>query len=303
LITHPPEETRSVKKPSWLKVPFPSKSGFFSVSSLLEKHNLHTICRSAKCPNIAECWTAKTATFLILGNTCTRGCAFCAVDKGIPSPLSEEEPKDVAEAAAMLGLSHVVVTSVTRDDLPDGGASQFVRTVQAIRERIPGATIEVLVPDFGGNDDSLRQVVLAAPDILNHNLETTEALYPKINRPPDRYRRSLGVLRKAKEWGMVTKSGLMIGLGETEEDLFRAFADLGQAGCDLLTIGQYLQPTRAHAPVSKYYAPQEFARLKDVALGLGLSDVESGPLVRSSFHAHKLYDNYKRNRKGAACAT
>ncbi len=303
MITHPPEETRSVKKPAWLKVPFPSKSGFFSVSSLLDKHNLHTICRSAKCPNIAECWTAKTATFLILGNTCTRNCAFCAVDKGTPSPVAEDEPKVVAEAAATLGLSHVVVTSVTRDDLRDGGASQFVRTIQAIRERIPGATVEVLVPDFSGSDDSLGQVVLAAPDILNHNLETTEALYPKINRPAAYYRRSLGVLEKAKEWGMVTKSGLIIGLGETEEDLFRAFSDLGQAGCDLLTIGQYLQPTRAHAPVAKYYAPEEFAKLKDIALGFGFSDVESGPLVRSSFHAHELYDNYKRHRKGAACGT
>ncbi|MGA2587972.1 MAG: lipoyl synthase [Candidatus Aminicenantales bacterium] len=302
MITYLPEETRSAKKPSWLKVAFPSQSGYFSVASLLEKHRLNTICRSARCPNIAECWTEKTATFLILGNICTRACAFCAVEKGKPLPLSAEEPEHIAEAAATLGLAHVVVTSVTRDDLPDGGASQFVRTIRALRKRIPAASVEVLVPDFDGREDALKSVVDAGPDILNHNLETTESLYPKIGRPATNYRRSLGVLGKAKTWGALTKSGLMIGLGESEDDLLRTFGDLRAAGCDLLTIGQYLQPTRAHAAVVEFHPPEEFARLGDIALELGFSDVSSGPLVRSSFHAHKLYDTFKKSRRGTACA-
>jgi lipoic acid synthetase len=197
----------------------------------------------------------------------------------------------------------VVVTSVTRDDLADGGAAHFVRTIHALREKRPEASIEVLVPDFGGDEDALRLVIRAGPDILNHNLETTEALYPKINRPAANYRRSLNVLRVAKAEGAVTKSGLMIGAGASEEDLVRTLKDLRRAGCDLLTIGQYLQPTRAHAPVVRYYTPDEFARLRAFALDLGFDDVESGPLVRSSFHAHKLYDTFKRLRKGSPCAT
>ena len=303
MITYLPEETRSAKKPSWLKVAIPSQSGYFSVASLLQKHRLNTICRSARCPNIAECWTDKTATFLILGNVCTRACAFCAVEKGKPLPLPVDEPERVAEAAAALGLAHVVVTSVTRDDLPDGGASQFVRTIRALRKRLPAASVEVLVPDFDGREDALKSVVDAGPDILNHNLETTESLYPKIGRPAANYRRSLGVLGKAKTWGALTKSGLMIGLGESEVDLLKTFGDLRAAGCDLLTIGQYLQPTRAHAAVVEFYPPTEFARLGNIARELGFCDVASGPLVRSSFHAHKLYDTYMKFRRETACAT
>ena len=303
MITYPPEETRPARKPSWLKVSLPSHPDYFAVSALLEKHGLNTICRSAKCPNIAECWSQRTATFLILGDVCTRACAFCAVEKGTPGPPSEDEPWQVAEAAARLGLAHVVITSVTRDDLLDGGAAHFVRTIQALRQRLPEASIEALVPDFGGDEAALRLVVRSGPDVLNHNLETTEALYPKINRPAANYRRSLAILRTAKTEGAVTKSGLMIGAGESEDDLVRTFKDLRRAGCDLLTIGQYLRPTRDHAPVVRYHPPEDFARLRDVALDLGFDDVESGPLVRSSFHAHKLYDTFKRFRKGSPCAT
>lgn len=276
---------------------------FFAVSSLLSRHRLNTICQSARCPNIAECWTQKTATFLILGNTCSRDCAFCAVQKGRPSPVSADEPVQVAEAAKTLGLSYVVITSVTRDDLDDGGASQFVRCLQALRERIPGIKIETLVPDFGGSEDALKQVIEAAPEILSHNLETVEARYPHINRPRSNYSRSLAVLKKAKDSSIVTKSGLMIGLGETEDDLNRTFQDLRRAGCDLLTIGQYLQPTRAHAPVEKYYTPQEFDRWKEIALAVGFAGVASAPLVRSSFHAHRLYDKVVKTSKNASCDT
>jgi lipoic acid synthetase len=212
------------------------------------------------------------------------------VAKGTPQAPAEDEPARVAEAAALLGLAYVVVTSVTRDDLADGGASHFVRTIAALRDRIPGVRIEALVPDFGGDAGALAAVVAAAPDILNHNLETTESFYPVIHRPAENYRRSLGVLRRAKDAGAVTKSGLMIGLGESEGDLLAALRDLRSAGCDLLTLGQYLQPTRAHAPVARYATPEEFAGWKAVALDLGFADAEAAPLVRSSFHAHKLYD-------------
>lgn len=290
-MTIPPSAGfRPAKKPSWLKVKFPSHENFFAVSSLLDRQGLNTICRSARCPNIAECWTERTATFLILGTVCSRSCAFCAVSKGKPAPVSADEPGRIAEAAAALGLSYAVITSVTRDDLEDGGASQFVRCLQTVRARIPGVKIETLIPDFGGNEPALGQVAEAAPDILGHNLETVEAVYPRIHRPGSNYARSLGVLKKAKEWGAVTKSGLMLGLGETEDELKRTLSDLRQAGCDLLTIGQYLQPTRDQVPVEKYYPPQEFARWKETGLAMGFADVESAPLVRSSFHAHRLYD-------------
>lgn len=209
----------------------------------------------------------------------------------------------VAEAAKTLGLSYAVITSVTRDDLDDGGASQFVRCLQALRERIPGIKIETLVPDFGGSEDALKQVIEAAPEILSHNLETVEARYAHINRARSNYGRSLAVLKKAKDSSIVTKSGLMIGLGETEDDLILTFQDLRRAGCDLLTIGQYLQPTRAHAPVEKYYTPQEFNRWKEIALAVGFAGVASAPLVRSSFHAHRLYDKVVKTSRNASCDT
>jgi len=287
------EEIQTVKKPSWLKVKFPSEPNFFRVSNILKKERLHTICQSAKCPNIAECWSKKTATFLILGDICTRDCAFCAVKKGSPHPLSSDEPYQVAEAVARLGLRYAVVTSVTRDDLPDGGAFLFAETIEAIKERMPGTKVEVLIPDFQGDEKALEKVIQAQPDVLNHNLETTKAGYPRIRRPAENYKRSLKILKKAGVKGAVTKSGLMVGLGETKEEILQSFSDLRDAGCELLTIGQYLQPTRAHAPVRKYYSPSEFKKLKDAAFDLGFRGVESGPLVRSSYMAHRMYNSFR----------
>lgn len=285
------EEIQTIKKPSWLKVKFPSEPNFFHVSSVLKREKLHTICQSAKCPNISECWSKKTAAFLILGDVCTRECAFCAVKKGLPSGPHPDESNQVAHTAALLGLGYVVVTSVTRDDLPDGGAYVFAETIKAIKERNPGVKVEVLIPDFQGDNMSLETVVSAQPDILNHNIETTESCYSRIRRPVENYTRSLRVLKKAKELGAVTKSGLMVGLGESREEIYRSFSDLRKASCDLLTIGQYLQPSRSHAPVRKYYAPDEFDELKRMALESGFKDVESGPLVRSSYMAHRMYDS------------
>jgi lipoic acid synthetase len=259
------------------------------VSNILKRNHLHTICQSAKCPNIAECWTARTATFLILGDTCTRQCDFCAVKKGAPVGLSEEEPGQVAEAVDSLGLDYAVVTSVTRDDLPDGGASIFARTVRAIKDRRPQTNVEVLVPDFKGSAEAMAAVIASKPDVLNHNLETTEPGYPRINRPRGNYRRSLGVLETAKKLGAVTKSGLMVGLGETGPEIEQTLSDLRNVGCDLLTIGQYLQPGRQNPPVNRYYTPEEFEAMRARALALGFRDVAAGPLVRSSYQAHKLF--------------
>ncbi len=291
-------ETKITKKPHWLKVKFPSHQNFFYVSNTLEKRKLNTICKSAKCPNVAECWSQKTATFLILGEICTRECAFCAVEKGFPSSPSPDEPEHVAEAVSLLGLRYAVITSVTRDDLSDGGASFFASTIRAIKKRTPGIKVEALIPDFKGDEKALEQVFRAQPDILNHNLETTERLYPQINRPRKNYHRSLDVLKKAKEMGAVTKSGLMIGLGEKKEEIIRSLADLRGASCDLLTLGQYLQPSKTHAPVRKFYTPLEFEHLKRTALSFGFRDVESGPLVRSSYKAHKMYNSLQEKVKG-----
>jgi len=278
------------KKPSWLKVKLPSHNNFFYVSALLKKQNLHTICESAKCPNISECWAQRTATFLILGDICTRGCLFCAVKKGVPSPPSPDEASRVAEAVFSMGLRYAVITSVTRDDLPDGGASVFYKTIKSIRKRTPGVKLEILIPDFNGNEKALDTVINARPEVLNHNLEVPEAIYPLINRPKKNYFRSLEILKRSKEMGMTTKSGLMIGLGEKEEDIFQTFSALRSVSCDLLTIGQYLQATRKNAPVVKYYHPEEFEHLKKTALHFGFREVESGPLVRSSYNAHNMYN-------------
>jgi lipoic acid synthetase len=285
----PADKPGLLPKPAWLKVRLPAHANFFEVSGILKKNRLHTICQSAKCPNIAECWSARTATFLILGETCTRQCGFCAVKKGVPDGPSEEEPGQVAEAVSGMGLDYAVVTSVTRDDLPDGGASAFVRTIRAIKERRPQAKVEVLIPDFQGNEEAVAAVVAAGPDVLNHNLETTEPGYPRINRPGGNYRRSLGVLKKAKSMGTRTKSGLMLGLGESGDEVEQTLLDLRSAGCDLLTIGQYLQPSRENQPVSRYYRPEEFDAVRARALALGFRDVAAGPLVRSSYQAHKLF--------------
>ncbi|HPB58602.1 MAG TPA: lipoyl synthase [Candidatus Saccharicenans sp.] len=278
------------RKPDWLKARLPSQSTYFQVAGLLKKGRLHTICESGRCPNIGECWARKTATFLILGNICTRNCAFCAVDKGQPKPLDQTEPEQVLAAVEAMGLRYVVITSVTRDDLPDGGAEVFYRTIKLIKDNYPQIKVEVLVPDFKGEEGPLLKVLAARPEVISHNLETTANLYPEINRPVNNYYRSLGLLKLAHEHGALTKSGLMVGLGESLTDLKQAFLDLRQNGCELLTIGQYLQPTRQHAPVRRYCSPQEFEELRQLALELGFKEVASGPLVRSSYFADKLYE-------------
>ena len=289
-------ELQTKKKPSWLKVKFPSHQNFFQVSKILKQLNIHTICQSAKCPNVSECWTHRTATFLILGDTCTRHCSFCTVKKGEPSPPQKDEASRVAVGAFTMGLRYVVITSVTRDDLSDGGAFLFVETITAVRQKIPKAKIEVLIPDFNGNDEALMTVVAAQPDIVNHNVEVPESLYPTINRPNENYKLSLRVLEQAKELGAITKSGIMIGLGESTEDILHTFSDLRRVGCNLLTIGQYLQPSRNNALVSKYYSPLEFEQLKKIALDFGFEEVEAGPLVRSSYRAHRMYKAFLETR-------
>jgi len=285
---------QTTKKPPWLKVKLPTHENYFFVSQLLKKHDLHTICQSAKCPNVSECWAHKTATFLILGDICTRTCAFCAVTKGKPSSPSPDEPERIAQAIQDLDLHYVVITSVTRDDLFDGGAAQFAATLKTIGSNNPEIKVEVLIPDFNGDERALRTVIDASPDVVNHNIEVPEAIYPLINRPLPNYKRSLKVLERAKAMGATTKSGLMIGLGEERQDIFQTFADLKSVSCDLLTIGQYLQPSRSNPPTHKYYTPEEFKELKYRALEYGFSEVESGPLVRSSYGAHRMYKKSKR---------
>jgi lipoic acid synthetase len=247
---------------------------------------LHTVCQEARCPNIGECWGHRTATFMLLGDRCTRNCGFCAVTHGRPLAVDAGEPLRVAEAVARLGLRHVVVTSVNRDDLPDGGAAHFAATARALRRLLPACRIEVLVPDFQGNLASVAQVVASPIDVFNHNLETVPRLYRRV-RAGARYERSLTVLHAAREGqaGLLTKSGLMLGLGETEEELLRVFSDLRAIGCDILTLGQYLRPSRDHLPVERYVPPEEFTDLRAEALALGFRHVEAGPLVRSSYHA------------------
>lgn len=280
-----------LKKPDWLKVRLPSGEIFFKVSELLRSRGLHTICQSARCPNIGECWERRTATFLILGNICTRNCGFCAVTKGQPLPPDDREPETVLETIREMGLRYAVITSVTRDDLADGGADHFVRTIRLIRDNCPETRVEVLIPDFHGDESALRRVLEAGPDVLNHNLETTLSLYPRINRPVQNYYRSLKLLKSAADSGVVTKSGLMVGLGESRDDLKRALKDLREAGCLLLTIGQYLQPGPEQVPVARYYTPEEFSAWKGYALDLGFRQVVAGPLVRSSYFAENLYQS------------
>jgi len=265
-------------------------SAFSSVHGLVDHMGLHTVCRSAKCPNIHECWGRGTATLMLLGNECTRSCRFCAIPAGRPKSMDPDEPRRAAEAAARMNLSHVVLTSVARDDLPDGGSGIFADTIRAIREKLPQASIEVLTPDFQGREDQLSRVLEAGPDVFNHNLETVSRLQPVI-RPQASYGRSLRVLRAAADWRPqppVVKSGLMAGLGETNEELQQAIRDLYDHGVRLLTLGQYLQPTRAHRPVDRFMPPSDFDALADFARGLGFKGVASGPMVRSSYKADEL---------------
>src|SRR5215218_9153277 len=274
--------------PEWLKRPIPAAGGTYFTKELVAELGLETICESARCPNRSECWTRRTATFLVLGNVCTRPCGFCAVPRGRPEAVELDEPERLAEACARLGLRHVVITSVTRDDLPDGGAEHFRRCVLAVRGRT-GATIEVLTPDFDGRPDSIDVVLSARPEVFNHNLETVARLQQHVRRK-SQYAVSRAVLRHAKRSGpgVRTKSGLMLGLGETAEELFETLADLRAIGCDFLTLGQYLQPSPRHLPVVRYVPPAEFDELGRLARPLGFAEVASGPMVRSSYHADEM---------------
>jgi lipoic acid synthetase len=282
-------------RPEWLKAKAPTGEGYREIKETMRGLSLHTVCEEALCPNIGECWNNRTATFMILGNICTRSCGFCAVLTGKPTELDFEEPKRVADAAEKMGLKHAVITSVNRDELADGGASVFAATIQEIRERIPGCAVEVLTPDFKGNHDAIRIVLEARPDTFNHNIETVPRLYPAV-RPQAKYERSLKVLRYAKELNPegLTKSGFMVGLGEIEEEIWQTMLDLREHDVDIITIGQYLRPTENHLPMSRYYTPREFADLKRYGFALGFKHVESGPLVRSSYHAHEQTEDARR---------
>jgi lipoic acid synthetase len=274
------------RHPEWIKVRAPSGEAFFETKRVVKDLRLHTVCEEAHCPNVGECWDHKTATFMLLGDVCTRNCSFCAVAHGRPVAVDLDEPERVAEGVARLGLRHVVVTSVDRDDLPDGGAGHFARTAQAIKASVPECTVEMLVPDFKGDLAAVDTIVDAPVDILNHNTETVPRLYRRV-RPGARYERSIELLRHAKlrRPGLLTKTGLMLGLGEEHDELRGVFADLGAVGCNILTLGQYLRPSSSQLPVERYLPPAEFAALRDEALHFGFRHVESGPLVRSSYHA------------------
>jgi lipoic acid synthetase len=278
-------------KPSWLRAKAPVGDNFHNLKKLARGLGLHTVCESAQCPNIGECWNHKTATFMLLGDICTRRCGFCAVPKGRPEAIDWDEPRRVAEAVATLGLKHAVVTSVNRDDDNVGGARIFAETIREIRELTPDCRIEVLIPDFQGLEEPLRIVLDAQPDVLNHNTETVPRLYRSV-RSGARYQRTLDLLENAKRFspGMVTKSGVMVGLGESSEELIEVFRDLGTRGVDILTVGQYLRPSKDHLPIARFYEPEEFTYLRDQALRFGFRHVESGPLVRSSYHAHEQAD-------------
>src|SRR5712671_7917342 len=279
---------RPQRKPEWLKARAPMGDNYHELKKLARTLDLHTVCESAQCPNIGECWNHKTATFMLLGNLCTRRCGFCAVPKGKPEPIDVDEPRRVAEAVAKLGLKFAVVTSVNRDDDNHGGARIFAETIRQIKERVPDCSVEVLIPDFQGIDECLQIVLDAKPNILNHNTESVPRLYKAV-RSGARYERTLTLLENAKKFspGMVTKSGVMVGLGESTDELIEVFRDLGGRGVDILTVGQYLRPSRDHLPIARFYTPEEFRELREEALRFGFRHVESGPMVRSSYHAHE----------------
>jgi len=287
-------------KPHWLKVRAPLSPEYRRLVKLMRGLKLHTVCEEASCPNIGDCWKRGSATFMILGRVCTRTCAFCDVETGRPDPLDADEPAHIAEAAAALGLSHVVITSVDRDDLPDGGAAHYAATIRAVRGRMPDVTIEVLTPDFQRKPDGCLDTVMAAgPDIFNHNLETVPRLYRSV-RPAARYFTSLRLLQRAKEAdaGVVTKSGIMLGLGEERDEVIQVLDDLREADVDILTVGQYLQPSIRHHPVHRYWTPEEFDDIKHLAQARGFAMVAAGPLVRSSFHAGDVFQAMLDKRRG-----
>jgi lipoyl synthase len=284
-------------KPDWLKVRAPGSPNYTRLKGLMRELGLHTVCEEAQCPNIGECWHHGTATFMILGEVCTRACAYCAVSHGRPAPADPGEAARVGRAIETLGLTYVVITSVDRDDLPDGGAGIFAETIRETRARRPECRIEVLIPDFQGKEASLRAVLDARPDVMNHNVETVPRLY-RMARSGGRYSRTLELLDRSRQYApdIPTKTGLMVGLGEEHDELVATFADLRKAGCQILTIGQYLRPSAEHAPMVRYYHPDEFRELKRIALDLGFVHVESGPLVRSSYHAHETADAWAASR-------
>ena len=282
-------------KPDWLKVRAPGSPNYLRLRGLMRDLKLHTVCEEAHCPNIGECWHHGTATFMIMGDVCTRACGYCNVTHGTPAALDPDEAEHLARAVESLELSYVVVTSVDRDDLPDFGAGAFAATVKAVKRRTPSCRVEVLIPDFQGHEAPLRTVLEARPDILNHNTETVPRLY-RSARPGGKYPRALELLDRARRWapGIPTKTGIMVGLGETWDEILDVLRDLRRVDCRILTIGQYLRPSVAHLPLDRYYTPDEFRELKRLALDMGFGHVESGPLVRSSYHAHEQADSYEK---------
>lgn len=280
------ENNIRIKKPKWLRVKLPTGENYKMVRSLVDEHKLHTICESGSCPNMGECWGEGTATFMILGNICTRSCGFCAVKTGRPDAVDEFEPGKVAHSVKTMKVKHAVITSVDRDDLKDGGAGIWVQTVKAVRHQSPGTTMETLIPDFAGKWENLQQIIDVAPEIVSHNLETVRRLTKQV-RIQAKYDRSLEVLFRLKKGGMRTKSGVMLGLGETEEEIIETMEDLRAVGVDILTLGQYLQPTPKHLPIAEFVEPERFKKYEELGLKMGFRFVESGPLVRSSYHAEK----------------
>ncbi len=280
------QEEQRIPKPKWLKVKLPTGENYRKVRSLVDEHKLHTICESGNCPNMGECWGEGTATFMILGNICTRSCGFCAVSTGKPLEADPFEPARVANSVKLMGLKHAVITSVDRDDLTDGGSEIWVKTVELVRAKSPGTTMETLIPDFAGNWENLQRIIDVAPDIVSHNLETVRRLTKQV-RIQAKYDRSLEVLFRLKKGGMRTKSGVMLGLGETRDEVIETMEDLRSVQVDVLTLGQYLQPTRKHLPVQEFVTPEQFKEYEEIGLKMGYRFVESGPLVRSSYHAEK----------------
>lgn len=280
------EQTKRVKKPDWLRVKLPIGESYKHVRNLVDTHKLHTICESGNCPNMGECWGAGTATFMILGNTCTRSCGFCAVATGRPEPLDWDEPQRVAEAIHLMKVKHAVITSVDRDELKDGGSIIWQNTIRAVKSLNPETTLETLIPDFKGKKEDIERIIVAAPEVISHNIETVERLTRQV-RIQAKYWRSMEVIRILKEGGRRTKSGIMLGLGEKKEEVIQTIQDLKDNGCDVVTIGQYLQPTQRHLPVQRFVHPDEFSEYRDIGYTIGLDYVESGPLVRSSYHSER----------------
>ena len=298
IMDRAPEPLTPVRKPSWLKVRAPGGPNYVHIKSLMRELELHTVCEEARCPNVGECWEHKAATFMILGDVCTRNCTYCAVSHGTPNDFDPLEPVRLAEAVARMGLQHVVITSVDRDDLPHGGAEAFAACITEIRRRMPDTSVEVLIPDFKGSEPALAMVMEAQPDILNHNLETAERLY-RLARPGGRYPRALELLARARRLAPsgLTKSGVILGMGEEWDEVITCMRDLRHSDVNILTLGQYLRPTAAHMPVARYYTPAEFAELKEIGLSLGFSHVESSPLTRSSYHAWEQASSAKRGAR------